>query len=213
MKKILFILILCFSTTVNSETITAKSWVVVDNGKIVNGQNTSEIRSIASITKLMTSIVYLDAHKKFGIPINHDILQRALVSSDNNAARKLCDTYPGGKFECINMMNLRAKELGLINTKFLEPTGLSVFNTSTAEELIKIVLEASKYEEIVSASHVRKKNTNPTIGKYDYDVSKTGFINIAGGCIVAKVKDRIVVLLGSKSVKTRIPELEKLLQM
>jgi D-alanyl-D-alanine carboxypeptidase len=65
----------------------------------------------------------------------------------------------------------------------------------------------------VKASQIRSHNTNPTIGKYHYIVSKTGYINKAGGCIVAKVDNKIVVILGSKNVKTRIPELEHLLRL
>ena len=84
---------------------------------------------------------------------------------------------------------------------------------SRSEELIKIVEASSHYPDIVRASQIRNGNTNPTIGKYDYVVSKTGYIHLSGGCIVAKVKDRIVVILGSKNVKTRIPELEKLITL
>jgi D-alanyl-D-alanine carboxypeptidase len=76
-----------------------------------------------------------------------------------------------------------------------------------------IVEAASHYPEIVKASRVKNGNTNPTINKYDYTISKTGYIDIAGGCIVAKIKDRTVVILGSKNVKTRINELEKLLRI
>jgi D-alanyl-D-alanine endopeptidase (penicillin-binding protein 7) len=111
------------------------------------------------------------------------------------------------------MMNHKVQDLGLTNTKFVEPTGLSVFNSSNAEELVKIVEAASQYPEIVQASQIRKHNTNPTIGKYNYVVSKTGYIRVAGGCIVAKVNNKIVVILGSKSVRTRIPELEHLLKI
>ena len=192
--------------------ITAKSWLVADDGKILRGENTTEVRSIASITKLMTAMVYLDAYKSLTLKIDQNLLQRSLVSSDNHAAKRLCETYPGGKSECVAMMNYKAKELGLNHTKFIEPTGLSVFNISTAEELIKIVDAASHYPEIVQASQIKRNNTNPTVGKYHYEVSKTGYINKAGGCIVVKVDNRIVVLLGSKSVKTRIPELEHLLR-
>lgn len=110
-------------------------------------------------------------------------------------------------------MNFKAKSLGLTKTKFTEPSGLSVFNSSNAEELIKIVEAASNYPEIVRASNIRVGNTNPTIGKYQYIISKTGYIHLSGGCIVAKVKDRIVVILGSKNVQTRIPELEHLLKV
>lgn len=213
MKKFLTLLFFTLSVTSYANTITAKSWLVADHGVILRGENTKEVRSIGSITKLVTAMVYLDAYKSLTYKIDQDRLQRALVSSDNRAAKQLCESYPGGYNECIFMMNLKAKELGLTHTKFVEPTGLSVFNISNAEELITVVQEASKYPEIVKASHTKKRNTNPTIGKYDYDVSKTGYIHMAGGCIVAKVKERIVVVLGSKNVRTRIPELEKLLRI
>lgn len=208
MKKFITLLLLSLSLVSHAATITAKSWLIVDNGKIVSGQNITEVRSIASITKLMTVMVYLDVKKSY----DPRLIQRAIVSSDNKAAQRLCDDYPGGREDCIFMMNVKAKEMGLKNTKFVEPTGLSVFNTSNAEELVKIVEEASKYPEIVDASHIKKNNTNPTIGKYHYTVSKTGYINKAGGCIVAKVDRRIIVILGSKNVKTRIIELERLLR-
>ena len=130
-----------------------------------------------------------------------------------SAAKRLCEAYPGGKDDCIFMMNLKAKELGLVHTKFFEPTGLSVFNVSNAEELIKIVEAASKYPEIVKASKTKNRNTNPTIGKYNYLVSKTGYIRMSGGCIVAMIDQKIVVILGSKDVYTRIPELERLLRI
>ena len=214
MKKIFFILLFlvlldCMFNKSHASTITAKSWIVAENGKILHGENTTEVRSIASITKLVTAMVYLDAK----IKVDRNLLQRALVSSDNRAAKKLCETYPGGLRDCVEMMNYKTKELGLTKTKFVEPTGLSVFNTSNAEELIKIVEAASHYPEIVQASNTKKHNTNPTIGKYNYVVSKTGFINAAGGCIVAMVNNRIVVILGSKNTKTRIPELEKLIKV
>lgn len=217
-KKIFFIILAlilldCFFNYSHASTITAKSWLVVENGKILQGENTTEVRSIASITKLVTAMVYLDAHKSLTSKSDRNLLQRALVSSDNRAAKLLCERYPGGYGDCVTMMNLKAKELGLTNTKFVEPTGLSVFNISNAEELVKIVEAASQYPEIVDASHVKKHNTNPTIGKYDYTVSKTGFINAAGGCIVAMVNNRIVVILGSKNTRTRIPELEKLIKV
>lgn len=215
MKKLFVMLALMasFSIQAKDTTITAKSWLVASDGQILQGKNTTEVRSIASITKLMTVMVYLDAYKSLTLKIDQDLVQRALVSSDNHAAKRLCEAYPGGKDDCIFMMNLKAKELGLVHTKFFEPTGLSVFNVSNAEELVKIVDAASKYPEIVSASNIRKRNTNPTIGKYSYTVSKTGYIHVAGGCIVAKVNDRTIVILGSKNVRTRIPELEKLITL
>jgi D-alanyl-D-alanine endopeptidase (penicillin-binding protein 7) len=193
--------------------ITAKSWIVSSEGQILHGKNTTEVRSIGSITKLVTVMVYLDAHKSVTSKTDQELIQRTLVSSDNRAAKRLCEAYPGGKDDCIFMMNLKARELGLSHTKFIEPTGLSVFNISNAEELIKIVESASKYPEIVKASNTKMHNTNPLVGKHKFQVSKTGFINAAGGCIVAMQERKIVVILGSKNVRTRIPELEKLLKI
>jgi D-alanyl-D-alanine endopeptidase (penicillin-binding protein 7) len=208
MKK--FIILLCLLTTQCFATpITAKSWLVADHGHISQGKNTTEVRSIGSITKLVTAMVYLDEYGSLTSKTDQDLFQRMIVSSDNRASKRLCSKIP----DCILKMNLKAKELELFNTKFTEPSGLSVFNSSNAEELVKIVEAASKYPEIVRASNTRQGNTNPTIGKYEYSVSKTGYIHLAGGCIVAKVKDRIVVILGSKNVRTRIPELEHLLSI
>jgi D-alanyl-D-alanine endopeptidase (penicillin-binding protein 7) len=122
-------------------------------------------------------------------------------------------------------MNEKVRSLGLTKTRFVEASGLSVMNVSTAEELVKIVIEAAKYPEIILASRtsnikikIKKKwlvfrNTNPIIGKrHDFVVSKTGFINASGGCIVlmmdTDVERKIVVVLGSKNTHTRIPEAE-----
>lgn len=189
--------------------ITAKSWLLSSQGQILQGKNTTEVRSIGSITKLVTAMVFLDEYESVTSKTDQDLLQRTLVSSDNRASKRLCDKVP----DCILKMNMKARELGLNNTRFTEPSGLSVFNSSNAEELIKIVEAASQYPAIVRASKTRNGNTNPTVGKYNYVVSKTGYINLAGGCIVAKVDDRIVVILGSKNVHTRITELERLLRI
>ena len=112
----------------------------------------------------------------------------SLVSSDNHAAMKLCEEYPGGEEACVYKMNEKAKELGLQNTNFVEPTGLSKLNTSNAEELVRIVEEASKYPEIIEASHIAKRNTNPTINKYDYDDDKADM----------KVGDRVIFAPATK---------------
>lgn len=212
MIKLLFSFLMLVSSTSFAE-VTAKSWIVVDHNRVVAGENINDVRPIASITKLVTVMVYLDAQRELNLPKRMDLVERALVYSDNKAARQLCEIYPGGYYDCVWMMNQKARELGLTQTKFLEPTGLSVFNVSTAGELVKIVIEASKYPEIVHASSIKKRNTNPTVGKYDYTVTKTGFINKAGGCIVAMVNDKVVIVLGSKNTRTRIPELEKLLRV
>ena len=225
----LFLSQLSFASTTPVK-ITATSWLVADtNGKIINGENTDQVRSIASISKLVTVMAVLDAKQDLSEDLHpytrKQLIQLALVKSDNAAAQKLCDHYPGGSTACIYAMNIKMKALGLDNTRFVEPTGLSVFNVSTASELIKVVQSAQEYKEIVEASKssqvkikIRKKwlvfnNTNPIIGKrHDFIVSKTGYIRASGGCIVmmldTDIGRRIVVVLGSKNTHTRIPEAE-----
>ena len=231
LNRLLLIFALLTSSTAHAWTnITAKSWLVADGtGKILQEENIHEVRSIASISKLMTVMVVLDAKQDLDEYIKpytrRELIKLAMVKSDNPAAQSLCKKYPGGTSECVRAMNAKALELGMINTKFHEPTGLSVFNVSTAEELIKLVIAAKDYPEIVESSktnqvkiQIRKKwfvfnNTNPIIGKrHEFLVSKTGWITASGGCIVmmlnTDVGQRIVVLLGSKNTKTRIPEAE-----
>jgi serine-type D-Ala-D-Ala endopeptidase (penicillin-binding protein 7) len=127
----------------------------------------------------------------------------------------------------LRAMNHKAKLLGLDHTQYNEPTGLSVMNVSTAEELVDIVLEASTYPEIVAASKstttvqdkkraVSFNNTNPITKKRDdIIVSKTGWIRASGGCLVMLVDTdlgkRVVIVLNSKTIKTRIPDAEYLL--
>ena len=218
------------SSPANSITLTAKSWLVADGkGKILDGENTKQQRSIASITKLVTAMVVLDAKQDLDEHLKPytrgEMIQLALVKSDNKSSLDLCKHYPGGTSSCVQAMNKRVKSLGLTKTHFVESSGLSVMNVSTAEDLITIVMAASKYPEIVQAARtsevkikIRKKwfifhNTNPSIGKrHDFVVSKTGFINASGGCIVimmdTEIGRRIVVVLGSKNTHTRTPEAE-----
>lgn len=231
--KWLFTLALLFATNANAynwPTITAKSWLVADgDGKVIDSQNAQAQRSIASISKLMTAMVVLDRQQNLDEIISQrpriDWINLALVKSDNHAAKVLCDNYPGGINACIYAMNIKARVLNMPETHFIEPTGLSVMNVSTATDLVQLVLAASKYPEIVeasSSSEVKIKlinkwfvfhNTNPIIGKrHKFIVSKTGYINASGGCIVmmldTDVGRRIVVVLGSKNTRTRIPEAE-----
>lgn len=210
--------------------LTAKAWLVADkNGKVIDGNNTTEIRSIASITKLMTVMVVLDADQILDEIIYFKLTRRQLISlaivkSDNNAAKVLCEKYPTGLSGCVEAMNAKAQLLGMHDTRYVEPTGLYNDNVSTAEDLVKLVLAASKYPIINEDSNKDKvtipagkkkvshfNNTNRLVGQgYDFVVSKTGWIRKSGGCIVmmidTKIGQRIVVLLGSKDTKTRIPE-------
>jgi D-alanyl-D-alanine carboxypeptidase len=229
MKSIL-LLALLITSNVFSMTVTAHSWLVADgNGKIIQGESMDDSRSIASITKLMTVMVIIDAgqdpNEKIGKFTREQHIQLALVKSSNESAILLCDKYPGGKPNCIRDMNQKAIALNMPNTKFVEASGLSPMNISTTKDLLELVFAASYYPEIVEASktsqvkiQIKKKwlffnNTNPIIGKrHNFIVSKTGTTNAAGGCIVmmldTDIGRRVVVVLGSKNGKTRIPEAE-----
>jgi D-alanyl-D-alanine endopeptidase (penicillin-binding protein 7) len=178
----------------------------------------------------MTAMIVLDANQDLDQRIKsytrQEWLQLMLVRSDNHAAEVLCENYPLGRAGCISAMNWKAQSLGLHETHYADPSGLSVMNVSTAHELVKLVITASGYSEIVKASNIsqgkiettnkKKKryvaynNTNPLVATKEFVVSKTGYIRASGGCIVimldTKIGRRIVVLLNSKNTHTRIPE-------
>jgi D-alanyl-D-alanine carboxypeptidase len=229
-------IILILALAVNSaaaKDITAQSWLVADyKGKIIDGENYNQVRSIASVSKLVTAMVVLDADQDPNERITQftrqELIQMMLVRSDNNAAVQLCNRYPGGHAACVRAMNDKVRRMGLSNTRFVEPTGLSVMNVSTADELVNVVLESEHYKDIVMAARstevkiqVRKKwyvfqNTNPIVGKrHDVVVSKTGWITASGGCLVmmidTEIGRRIIVVLGSKNIRTRIPDAEFLI--
>lgn len=235
-NKLFFIIVLTMlSPFVSANTITAQSWLVADaEGKIIAAENVKEIRSIASITKIVSAMVVLDAQQEldqFLKPYTRrELIQLSMVRSDNTAADSLCRHYPGGYSNCVYAMNVKAQSLGLTNTKFVDATGLGAGNVSTAEELIKIVQAAADYPELVIASKMSEvkiqlkkrwlifKNTNPIIGRrHEFVISKTGWIRASGGCIVVMLDTdigrRIVVVLGSKNTHTRIPEAEFIAQI
>jgi D-alanyl-D-alanine endopeptidase (penicillin-binding protein 7) len=157
-----------------------------------------------------------------------------LIASDNSAAANLCTAFvtkktkKPSKFPCVAAMNAKAKSLGMTHTKFVEPTGLSEKNISTAEDLLKLVIAAAKYEPVLEASKlsfreiktqktmISIKNTNSLVGQYDVNVSKTGWTRAAGGCLVMSVmtnhEEKIIIILGSKSVRTRITEADQLIK-
>ena len=246
-----FILALLLSTAVVAKPITAKSFLVTDNkGTVILEKNADRTQSIASITKLMTAIVVLNAHQNLAEELRLDfknattyhthlprtlktlsrgeLLQLAIVKSDNFAAYTLCENYPSGVDRCVAEMNHEALEFGMYSTHFTDPTGLDEGNQSNARDLVKLVLVASQHPEITEASgkplvsiQVKKRwcdfwNTNSLVRKNSENVivSKTGYINESGGCVVmlldTDLGQRVIVLLGSKNTRTRIPELEQI---
>jgi serine-type D-Ala-D-Ala endopeptidase (penicillin-binding protein 7) len=211
-----------WATPVVAITVTAEAWIVADSdGRIIQSVNGEQVRSIASITKLMTTMIVLDSgqplSQKLGSNTRGELIQLAMIRSDNWAADQLCQHYPGGRTACVMAMNRKADSLRMSNTRFVDPTGLGVMNVSTGQDLIHLVRAARNYSEIRTASQqpwVRigrqiVYNTNRIVNS-DFLVSKTGYIRAAGGCVVMMmdtwIGQRIVILLGSRSTQTRIPE-------
>ena len=141
----------------------------------------------------------------------------AVMSSENRAAAALGRTYPGGLTKFVEQMNLKAVELGMKNSRFADPAGLRVENVSTASDLVKMVNAAYGYELIRQASTTRRLevylyakrgpltygNTNRLLKNANWDIalSKTGYINEAGRCLVMQAsidgESMSIVLLNS----------------
>ena len=222
-----------------SAEIDAKSWAIADgDGNVIDQQNINDVQPIASITKLMTVMVVLDSNeslkevtsmRKFrGIGVTRQqLIDLAIIHSDNDAAKLLCKIYHRGYDACISDMNHKARVLGMTDTEFFDSSGLDNRNVSNAVDLIKLLRAAEKYPIIVNASNqtvvelVRKKqkwrfkNTNPLVAKYNVVVSKTGYVRLSGGCLVmsavVKGEKRLFVVLNSKTTRTRIHDMERLI--
>ena len=222
---------------------------------VLYARNDEVARPIASITKLMTALVVVDAKQpldemlqvtqadvdvvKFsrsrlavGARLSRgDMLHLALMSSENRAASALGRHYPGGMPAFVAAMNNKARELGMNNSRFVEPTGLSSANVSTPRDLVKL-LQASaarptirfyttdQQHEIASRGHATLfRNTNMLVTNPNWDirVSKTGFINEAGQCLVmvARInnRDTAIVLLNADGKGTRIGDAVKIRQL
>lgn len=150
-----------------------------------------------------------------------EVLLFALMKSENPAAAALARTYPGGKPAFVAAMNAKARELGMHSAKFYESTGLDARNVASARDLGILVSAASQYGLIRQFSTtptydfnlgyrvLKSNNTNALVrnGGWNINLSKTGFINEAGRCVVmhATVNQRpaIVVLLGASDTQSR----------
>ncbi|AWH87599.1 D-alanyl-D-alanine endopeptidase [Limnobaculum parvum] len=208
--------------------LSSQSALVVDvnTHKVIYATNPDKVSPIASITKLMTAMVVLDAKQpltqvisvkinqtpelkgvysrvKVGSEITRkDMLLLALMSSENRAAASLAHNYPGGYKAFIRAMNAKAKSLGMTHTRYVEPTGLSEKNVSTARDLSKLVMATKSYpilsqlsttpEKIVSFENPRYTlefhNTNHLIHDHEWNIqlTKTGFTNKAGRCLTMR---------------------------
>jgi D-alanyl-D-alanine endopeptidase (penicillin-binding protein 7) len=165
----------------------------------------------------------------FGMVITRENLLRvALMASDNRAAESLARTFPGGTAAAIAAMNRKAAELGLTATRFEDPTGLDAGNVSTAHELSTLVAAARSYPLICEYTTTRELdvrtsrgtlkfiNTDVLLRRKDWsiDLSKTGYINEAGRCLVlhATIAERpmTVVLLGANGKYTAVADASRL---
>jgi D-alanyl-D-alanine endopeptidase (penicillin-binding protein 7) len=225
-----------------------------ETGEIVINKNSEALVPIASITKLMTAMILLDRGLDLeqrivvsredvdtvkgtrsrlmpGTTLTRDeLLLLALMASENRAAAALARTYPGGHPAFVKAMNEKAAELGMSDSTFVEPTGLSPSNVSSPRDLVKLVRAAHGYPLIREYSTrdrttvkvfnrpLRFVNTNGLVrnSRWDIELSKTGYISEAGRCLVMQVrvasKDLIVVLLDSWGKQSRIGDAQRIRQ-
>jgi len=230
--------------------IKSASVLVVDetDETVLFAKQSQKVMPIASITKLMTALVALEGGQSLDeavtiLPTDKErtignasrlavgtkltrgeLLHLALMSSENRAAQAVGRSYEGGLPAFIQAMNAKAKALGMKNSRFVDPTGLSAGNVSTAADLTKLVIAASHeplIEEYSTSERLRVavgrqllefRNTNSLTSKEDWEISvqKTGYTQEAGQCLVLRtsIHDRptVIVLLNSFGKLTRVAD-------
>lgn len=227
--------------------------LVVDQetNEVLFSKNESTVLPIASITKLMTGVIVSEANLpmdevititqndvvgergvrsrlKVGMQLTRqELMHLSLMSSENRAAHALGRTYPGGLDAFVALMNAKAQMLGMTSTRYVEPTGLSSENRSTAQDLAKLVNFASSNLEVSqhSTSHgyqlaagnktlqyvnTNRLTSNPT---WDIGLQKTGYISSAGRCLVMQTKvagrKLVMVFLDSMGKYSRLGDAER----
>lgn len=222
-----------------------------DTNEVLFSKNESAVLPIASITKLMTGVVISEAHlpldeiititqadvdtekgsrSRLGVGTElsrGELLHLALMSSENRAAHALGRTFPGGLEKFVGLMNMKAKLMGMQDTRYVEPTGLSSQNQSSARDLATLVNYAygnpqlrelstsTGYQVAVGNRTLQYNNTNRLVKSpaWDIGLQKTGYITEAGQCLVmqAKVAGRklIMVFLDSAGKLSRIGDAER----
>ena len=222
-----------------------------DTNEVLLSKNDQAILPIASITKLMTGVVLSEAKLSMeeSITITQDdvdtekgsssrlkvgttltrgeLLHLSLMASENRAAHAIGRTYPGGLNAFVDLMNAKAISLGMRDTRYIEPTGLSSRNQSSAKDLATLVSFAYQdsmlrelstspsYQVEVGKHTLNYKTTNRLIKNPNWDIGlqKTGYISEAGQCLVmqAKIAGRklIMVFLDSAGKLSRITDAER----
>jgi D-alanyl-D-alanine endopeptidase (penicillin-binding protein 7) len=222
-----------------------------DTEEVLLEKNTNAVLPIASITKLMTALVTIEAD----LPMNEELvvaredrtvdrvrsllrpgvrltreqaLHLALMSSENHAAQLLGRSYPGGLDQFVEAMNAKAQILGMHDSHFVDPTGLSPENRSSPADLVRLVKAAYEYPAIRDFSTsssmampfgkrlVRYANTNRLVSNPGWEIGlqKTGYISAAGRCLVmqAVIQGRrvVMVLLDSAGKYSRIGDAQRI---
>ncbi|MBC8751373.1 D-alanyl-D-alanine endopeptidase (penicillin-binding protein 7) [Paraburkholderia sp. WC7.3g] len=223
-----------------------------NSGETLFDKNSRAVVPIASISKLMTAMVVLDSkepmtdqievtdedrdyEKNTGSRLSvgsvlsrEDMLHIALMASENRAAAALSRYYPGGRLAFLAAMNAKARQLGMNDTHFENPTGLTSMNVSSARDLVKMVNAAYQYPLIrkFSTDHsyevytgkrtIAYNSTNALVRNPTWDIGlqKTGFINEAGECLVMQAtihgRPMILVLLDSSGKYSRFADATRL---
>lgn len=246
---------LSYAKNSNLPDVRSAKAIVVNQktGEIIYEKSAGSISSIASLTKLMTAMVILDSGvdldqeikvtkadidriKRTGsrIPIGskltrYELLEFALMASDNRAASALSRSYPTGRQGLVDAMNVKAKKLGMFSTNFKDPTGLHKGNTSTAIDLVKMAQAAYQYPLIRKMTtepqgeinygkrnyKIGFVNTNRLVRKgiWDIGLSKTGFIRESGRCLIMQAivnnEPVIMVFLNSYGKLTRFADAKR----
>ena len=222
-----------------------------DTHEVLLSKNDQAVLPIASLTKLMTGLLISQARLPMDemITITQDdvdtekhsssrlrvgttltraeMMHLALMSSENRAAHALGRTYPGGLAQFVQLMNGKAQQLGMRDTRYVEPTGLSSSNQSSARDLARLVAVAHSdplmreystshgYEVAVGRRTLQFNNTNRLVKSDNWDIGlqKTGYISEAGRCLVmqAQVSGRklIMVFLDSAGRFSRLADAER----
>jgi len=248
MRKIIILLTLlpalCFAS---ANTVVYN----VTSKQVIRGELNSTEVSIASLSKLMTVYTVLsqgqDLDEKLSVKskkltnskvskgmvaTRRDLLDLALISSDNTAAVTLSENFPGGTNYFVYMMNKHADDLGLTHTGFVEPTGLSPMNYSSITDIVALTQIVSQFDIVQRAAQASgttaqvsrgKKNSkvkgNPTssyFGKQGVITIKTGFTRAAGFCVTMLVQSNNqlynITVLGAKTKQERQKIVEKSLK-
>jgi len=224
-----------------------------DTNAVLVGKNDAAVLPIASLTKLMTGLVIADANLPMDevLTITEDDVDRikgsgsrlavgtrltrgealhlALMASENRAAHALGRTYPGGVGAFVVAMNRKAAEIGMTQTRFVEPTGLSPDNRSSPRDLARLVAAAAErpmlrelstapsYELASGRRVVQYRNSNKLVRESSWDIllQKTGYIREAGRCVAMQVRlagrNLIMVLMDAADSSARWTDAERLL--